>query len=200
MSESDVCDELDELLRCKVRVFTLEQIARTWFSATSGPLSLARKCVAKMAAAGSVSVTKELLHPEVDVTKPLFEWKAGYDERPDLGRVAWKAKSRFRASSTQTVVVRSVEARRGRSTELLHDVMLSGVFLNLRKADPTIVRSWTHEDHLSPACRKAFGSRVPDAVLHGDTCALLIEIIGSYDKRRLKETFTSWRSFTFRFY
>jgi hypothetical protein len=200
MNESNVLDQLDELLRCKVRVFTLEQIARTWFPDAKAPLSAARKCVAKMAATGSASVTTEHLHPEVDVSRPLFEWRPGSDEPPDLGRVAWKAKSRFRSAPLRTLVVRSVDAKAGRSTELWHDLMLSQVFLNLRQADPSIVRRWTHEDHLSPESRVAFGNRVPDALLREETSNMLIECIGSYDKRRLDDTFTSWRSFPFRLY
>lgn len=188
------------LLTSSVRVLTTSQIARTWFLGKPSPLGSARRLVKRLVRAGEVCQSVEMLPPEIDVRTPLLEWNPGSDNLPDLGRLSWQARSRFQATPNRTQLVRHATTRPLRKTELMHDVLVSQVFLNLIQRDPSNFLAWTPEDDVPPDACFRYGNRLPDGVLTGPGGEVLIECIAAYDKRRLAATFEAWKHLPFRFY
>jgi len=189
-----------EMLERHTPVLTVPQIARSWFSCTHEPLKVAGRFVRRLAKHGVVQIASEMLHPELDVSEPLLSWEPTMDESPDLGRVAWRAKARFSEAPTRTVVARLAGKEPRRTTALIHDVMLAGVFLDYLRQDASVAERWRSERDFSPSELPRFGNRLPDAVLREENHEVLIDCIGSYDKRRLTQTFEAWKNFYFRFY
>jgi hypothetical protein len=200
MPFSRASEDVGYVLAEKVRVLTLNQIRDLWFADSKDPSGTARRFIRKLVASGVVLSTTEMLYAEPNVSKPLLEWEPTSEEEPDLGRLSWKACSRHKGPPVRTVVVRIADARQCRATSLMHDVMLSRIFLNHLHLDPTVFARWTHEDQMRATDRVRFNHRVPDALLREEDRDVLIECISSYDKRRLTETFNAWRPYPFRFY
>lgn len=172
----------------KVRVLTREQIARTWFGHVQGPARSAAVCVRNLDSHDFVRVSSAMLHPEIDVSRPLFSFRPG-DEEPDTGRLSWWARRRFTKSPVRTVIVTPGPGlvlgslRHLRSTEILHDTLVASLFLSLVDKDARVFERWSLEDLLAGR----FTGKIPDAVLITDHGEVVIEVIGAYSARKVAE-------------
>ena len=181
-----------------------EQIARTFFSHTADPKRSAATLVRRMAGEGLVNSNIAILHPEVNCMTPLFEFHPG-DRSPDFEMLAWRAKSRFRKPPIRTNVVTAgakliptALQRPVRRTELLHDTILSAVFLQLVTTDHAAFDKWQHEDARRDATVP--GDKVPDAVLREKDTLVFIECIGSYAGHKIKSIHEAFQHVPYRFY
>lgn len=188
----------------KVRVLTVPQIARTFFQHTKVPTRSAREVLRIMASHGLVTLQTAMIHPEFDVSTPLHEYQPG-DDPPDFGRVSWRAQSRFTEAPVRTGIVSAgsrliptARRRALRTTEILHDTILSAVFLNLVSANPSVYDRWNHEDARVGGI--ACGSNIPDAVLSQEGGLIVIECIGAYSADKIRAIHTAFEHLPYRLY
>lgn len=185
----------------KVRVFRTEQVARWWFSHTKHPKRGAMDCVRALARAGLIKLRQAMLHPEVDLLKPLFE-HLPHEPEPVYGKISWQAKSRFHFPPVRTCVITAgpkldPNPRPLRSTELLHDTMVTEVFLRLLAREDDALDRWVHED----AFFRDGSSCVPDAVwLSPQGEATLIECIGAYSARKIERLCAAYATLPYKLY
>jgi hypothetical protein len=183
--------EVIDVLSKRVRVLTLDQIARTWFSDARDPREATRQALRRAERDHLIQVHLGMAHPEVKLTTPLYSWRPGTQETtPHFGRLAWKAKRRFSLPPTRTTYVTArregilavgsaIRPRPIRKTELTHDIHVAQLYLNLREQDPESVTRWVSED----ALHRETGERT-DALIAGDE-HVLIEFIGAYSSEKL---------------
>lgn len=183
---------LDTLVR-RVRVLTLEQIARTWFAHTVTPRRHADIRLARLERAGLIYRDSMIAHPELLLDAPMAVWNPG-DAPPALRRISRLAASRwFAPARTQKLVVASRMAgtwlggrggRWPRPSELSHDISLAGVFLRLRAQQPELVMAWISEDLLGRAGFRGEDRR-PDALIVTPEVRMAVELAGVYRVQKL---------------
>lgn len=189
----DLTDRDTELLRAltqRVRVFTLAQVARTWWPESQDGQGLARRRLRALEDGGLVTLTSLIAHPEIDLAGPLSSWQPGLPE-PDFGPVARELARRWTEPERQTLcVVASEEAasvvggsggRTPRDSEATHDIHLAAVYLRMAEKLPTRASSWRAEASLA----KGQGVKVPDAMVRDGKYDTAIEFGGSYSAEKL---------------
>lgn len=187
--------EILAALCTKVRLFTLGQIARTWWAETKDAEAAARRRLSKLAEGELVQRQRVLAAPLPLLEAPVMAWRPG-QAVPDCGAAAWLLQSRWtrgpRATSVYTAT-RLATRRYGGSAaskmkatfQATHDLGVSQMYLNLLTNKPEQAELWVSEDTLAPYRRK---QKLPDAVLAkraGDRPQLVLEFGGQYDKRRV---------------
>lgn len=183
---------LDTLVR-RVRVLTLEQIARTWFAHTVTPRRHADIRLARLERAGLIHRDSMIAHPELLLDTPMAAWNPG-DAPPALRSISRLAASRWLApAQSQKLVVASRMAgtwlggrggRWPRPSELSHDITLAGVFLWFRTHEPDWATAWISEDLLG---REGFRGedRRPDALIITPEVRVAVELAGVYRVEKL---------------
>lgn len=156
-------------LALRVKVLTVGQTARTWWSNERAAVTLCRKHLRQLAGRGLVEVFTMMAHPETDLPEPLAVWQPGLDS-PDFGSVSYRAKRRWKDASRRTDLVIVTErgasphggaaGRRLRVSEATHDVHLAAVYLRMRRELPTRARSWLSEAAIAAG---ALGERPPSS-------------------------------------
>ena len=188
--------ELLQILTHKVSLLTFEQIAEAFYSHTSDPIRQARKRLKKLIHAGYVEKHTMLAHPPLELTDPVYRHKPG-DEKPDLGKIAYKISQRWRkvlrpidvamaTRQSRRIFGGYTSQLRPRASERSHDLSLSQVFLHFR-AQNDLGAKWQGEGELRAKGISA-GTHIPDARLVGaaaDGSDVFIEFGGSYVKRKL---------------
>jgi hypothetical protein len=179
----DRADEaIVDVLSRRVRVLSIEQVARTWCPESGKPCQRARNLVAALSRRGLVTSVTLLARPEITPTEPLAIWQPGLSE-PDFGAVAWKLQSRRRRQAAVTTpCVIAASKRPPRETEVTHDLHLAAVFLLMCQELPTRAASWTFEDDLADS-----GQRLPDALVTDGKSKTVIECGGEYGRERLED-------------
>jgi hypothetical protein len=190
-------NEILRALTLKVRLFSLEQIAATWWQITRTGRDNARKRIALLSERGLIHRLHPLSRPLPAPERALVAWSPG-DETPDHSALAWVLKTRFLAPARKTtcyVATRRAAALFGGNApgelkhehQTTHDLGLAAVYLVFRKEHPEREEEWLGEDVLRPHYRR---KKLPDAVLASSPSAtpeMLIEFGGAYDRRRLEE-------------
>jgi hypothetical protein len=190
--------ELLETLALRVKVLTVEQIARTWWSDETAPVTRCRKHLRRLAGRGLVEVFPMMAHPEVDLTEPLAVWQPGLDS-PDPGSASYQAKQRWKDASHQTDLVIVTEqgasphggaaGRCPRVSEATHDVHLAAVYLRMRRELPTRARSWLSETAIAAGALgerpPGSGEKQPDALVRDGRGRTAIEFVGDYTPAKL---------------
>lgn len=176
----------------RVRLFTVDQIARTWFNSRRA----ARARLGTLETAGYVHMRDALLHPELALEGPVAAWQP-MQPTPPFGRIAHRLRTRWTGVVTpETVVVVSqgaatefggVPAPPLRTDELTHDAHLAAVYLLYRRDQPELARTWIGE-RIIKKTRPARSGPVPDASIRDGRQRRFIEFAGAYPKDRL-ETF-----------
>lgn len=188
--------ELLEALTHKVRLLTVDQIARTWWPHTSRPKNNAKKRLRKLEQQGLVRIEAVMARPEIKLTGPEFSWLPGGEE-PNFGPIAYRLKNRWKSPLVPTeIVIATLLAKRQfggymggrmpRESETTHDIHLAQVYLRLRKDQPEMMDGWVSE-----ARQYAEGGgknqRLPDVIIRdGNVTREVIEFGGAYSKQKLQ--------------
>lgn len=193
--------EVIEALTRRVRLLTLAQIARTWWPEATGPLTLARRRLDRLAAAGYLESADRLARPEIRLAKPLARWKPGRPV-PDAARISHLGRSRFTdAPRTHRIFWASprtmrehvgIRTRAPRTNEISHDLHLAQVFLRLRDDRPELAIGWTAEWMPAPRAgrRSSTASKKPDALVRTRDKVIAIEFVGHYTPHTITEFHT----------
>ena len=183
---------LDTLTQ-RVRVLSLAQVARTWFSGAAEPLRNAERRLRGLAARGLVERFVMSARPELVLLQPLFCW-APREPGPEFDRLAYRLEARWTAPAVPTRLIIASRAagtwlggfagRRPRRSEVSHDLTLAGLYLRRLAERPELRELWLSEARLR---RLGYGddARLPDAMVRGhDTCTV-VEVGGTYSARKL---------------
>ena len=183
--------EILHALTHRVRVFTLPQVARTWWRGTSQAEPEARRRARQLEGAGLVSVVPLIAHPEIQLDAPLVTWQPGLPA-PDASKLASTLARRWPEPERETVcigataeaaaIVGGSGGRLPRDSETTHDIHLAAVYLRMAEELPTRARSWTAEAALA----KGQGVKVPDAVVRDGKYDTAIEFGGTYSTAKLQ--------------
>lgn len=182
-----------ESLSLRIRLIGLRQIADAlWF----GHVANARRRLRQLVAVGLIRREVVPAIPLPELTGPVCTWQPG-SPQPDSGQVSFCLRSRWRQRAMRPTVVYlptgpTVEHFGGRlhhrqiSTQVTHDLGVSGVWLWFRVNAPDLASAWSGEDMFAPQRR---GEPLPDAMLLGPDGepSTLIEFGGSYGPRRIAD-------------
>ncbi len=187
-------EEILLALLSKVRVFSVEQIAKTWWCDSQNSKRAALRRLQRLSVSDLLSIRRVFVRPLPRLEVPLVSWRPRLP-RPRFGPVAWQLQSRWDSpqSSTAICFATTTAAKRlgGLNRQLLnplqvtHDLGTAEVYLQFRIAEPDKARRWVGEDML----RFAKGQKVPDALIEqADRRGFerAIEFGGAYDRRRLE--------------
>ena len=100
----DPTEQLLEALTKRVRLFTIDQAARTWWSHTVRPRNNARKQLRKLEEQGLVELITIMAIPEIDLRTPVLEWQPG-DPSPKFGPIAYQLRTRWKKPLVPTEAV-----------------------------------------------------------------------------------------------
>ncbi len=188
-------NEILSALTLKVRLFSLDQMADAWWTATRSGRDNARKRMSALVRLGLLVRVHPLARPLSDLHAPLVRW-APKEKAPDFTALAWLLESRNNTAPCRTTCY--IASRRAASLfggaaqgelkhdyQATHDLGLAAVYLHFRRHLPERESKWIGEDLLRPHYRR---KKLPDAVLAVAPSAapeLVIEFGGAYDRRRL---------------
>lgn len=177
--------ELLFVLTHRVRVLTVQQVARTWRELSSP------KPLRRLAESGLLIPFSTVAHPELPLERPVIAWHSG--PPPDFAAASHELRSRWKQAAVRTPCLiasraagRSLGGHGGRfprESEETHDIHLAAVFLRLMQASPEDAACWMHEDEIKKE-RDAKGGKLPDAVLCHT--GKVIEFGGAYKKAKLE--------------
>lgn len=129
-----------DTLTARVRLLSLSQIARVFWSGVRDPRVAARKRLAVLERTGFLERLNVLARPELPLPAPVAKWAPG-EAPPNFGAVAYQVQARWEQAPTPTtVVVATARAghwcggqggRRPRTSEITHDLHLAAVYLRL---------------------------------------------------------------------
>ena len=187
--------DIVETLTRRVRLLSVEQIARVWWPEIRS-LRVVRRRLRRLSAAGLVAKAMVNIHPLLDVCSPLVRWTPGEDE-PDFAQIAARAKGRWRLASIpkQLFLATKLAANlfgssAGHLPELTHrdhDLLLGQVYVLYRTTRPAEATRWVGKD-----ARPKAGYRIknPDACLLGSDGQVIrvIQSAGHYSQKQV-ETF-----------
>lgn len=186
---------IHSLLFC-VRLATLDQLARTWWSPSATGRKNAGNRVTSLLRSGWLSTRSVLARPLLPLIAPEQIWNPG-DPAPDFGALAWRLQSRWkqpvqlvRACLASPAAARRLGGpRRGRIKNLCqvtHDLHVSEIYLKRVRHEPALAQTWVGEDVLAPQRRH---QKLPDAVLQTSTGEIfrVIEFGGCYSATRVAQ-------------
>jgi hypothetical protein len=186
--------EILDALSIRVRLFSVAQIARTWWSETADPEANARERLRSLERAGLVSRFTIMSRPELPLEAPVLVWEPGHPA-PDLGAASYKLQSRFSAALEKTsCVIAAARAatvfggyggRFPRQAEQTHDVHVAAMFPKYRSLRPDLIKHWISEEVIKRTRPKIKGEKLPDAMIRTETYERVIEFGGEYGKEKL---------------
>lgn len=175
----------------KVRLMSLEQLARVWWTDSPSPVRSAKKRLRALASAGLLGEAEVLASRMLPLNQPVFSWEPGSDG-PDAEVVSHVLRSRWHSLPIEPAVVYFPTSRtlsqlggegRGKLVppgQETHDLHVAELYLRLLNRNPELARRWAGEESYRGERR---GEKRPDAMLldeHGDP-DFVIEFAGSYD-------------------
>jgi hypothetical protein len=180
-----------QLLTTQVRVASDDQLARV--------VGASRSIRPRLRVLGADCLLRRasLVVARPPVARPLADFRPG-DAAPDCGAIAWRLQVRWRTASNRRLTINWATARAARlfggvggrlrqPFQVAHDLVVTDVYLQRSRRDPSTGRRWLGEDVYRRRAGRGAHRKVPDAVLLDDsgevTCAL--EIGGLYSARRL---------------
>lgn len=185
-------------LSTKVRFFTLDQIADSWWSTSNSGRRAARTTMTRLAAQGLLAGRQLPAHPELPLDSPVHEWEPGAPA-PDFGALAYRLQARWTQSLTTLTIYHATRKTASRfggyggdmkfPLQATHDLHVSRIYLRLLKDAPDAAQEWVSEETLSRTLRPKRGDKLPDAALvHPDGgMRLVIEFGGAYDRARVEK-------------
>jgi hypothetical protein len=199
--------ELLEALARRVRVFSVPQVARTWWPDADDGRRAALARLRTLASEGCVDLDHAHVHPELELREPVVSWAEGLPE-PDFGPVAYKLQSRWRErvrAETIVTIARAAAPEFGgypspalRTDEITHDVHLAAVYLRYREHSPALASDWVNE-RVIRRTRPVRGGPLPDAMIRSSSVQRVVEFGGAYSKRRVRifHAFCSAKGFAY---
>jgi len=186
--------EMLATLTNRVRVMTLDQVARTWWSEKQWGVSRAKKALCELADAGWVNFHDATSRPICRLQHPLFSWQPA-DSEPDFSRLSQQLHRRAMVPAEIVPVVYATSKSNSlfgegtlpkvKPTQMTHDLHVAEIFLTYRAAG---LRSseWVGEDQFPyswPIQQR------PDAILVDRRGVVIraIEYGGDYSTERLDE-------------
>lgn len=170
------------------------QVSR-WWSHSVTPKSLANRRLRELKRAGLVSLSRILAMKPPRIEERLARWQPGAP-LPDFGAISWESKKRWsRRAEVMTLVTATKAAAnrfggsggsRPRDVEVSHDLGVAETYLFFREHDPRAM-SWVSEASLK---RRGAGKNkepLPDALVSDGSLSIVIEFVGRYSTKRLKE-------------
>lgn len=188
-------EQILDVLSDKVRLLALGQMARIWWA--PGAVQTARKRLRKLEEAGLIGRARVLANPMLELSAPLFSWKAGR-EAPDVDALAYTLETRWDSAppelttiyfATRAAVNRADGCQAGffaHPDDAAHDLHVSELYLQLLTKHPELVPLWRSEDALPEP--EPFGFK-PDAAFLNEAgdIRLYIEFGGRYKATRLSK-------------
>lgn len=185
--------QIVETLALRVRVLTVEQIARTWFGSNGDPVREAGRRIRRLESHGLVERFTALARPELPLRAPLWSWTPGHAP-PCCTALATQLARRWRAPLVATRLVVATKAagvsiggaggRRPRASELSHDITLAAVYLNRLGRLAADGDNWISEARL-PGLGYGDHACLPDAVVESHGRQAAVEVGGAYSARKL---------------
>lgn len=193
--------EIFEALTKRVRVLSVQQIARTWWADSH---RVAQNRLRGLATDGLLQIQSLPAHPELCLEEPVSVWTPGAPN-PDFGSISYQLQSRWREHPVLTACVSASKlaakrfggygGRPPRSVERTHDIHMARVFLLYRERHPELVREWVFEEQVKTERRQALRNaeldyssveqKLPDAFLRSASGTKVIEFGGAYGKDKL---------------
>lgn len=194
-----------EILQClthKVRVFTIPQLARTWWPTSAHAEANAQARIKLLAENGLAERLTILAHPEIELPAPIAIWKVG-DPAPNLGAASWALRSRWAKPPIRTQCLVATKragiyfggnggGRLPRRSEQTHDIHMGALFLQFRELLPELIPYWVSEETLRAESPER-GEKVPDAMIRTGDSRRIIEFGGAYPKKKLESFHTYCR-------
>lgn len=191
--------EILEALTKRVRVFTLSQIARTWWNTSADSDSVAGSRLQRLATENLIHLERASAHPELALEIPVATWKPG-DCEPNFGAISYRLQSRWSSHPVLTACVSASKlaatrfggfgGRPPREVERTHDIHLSHVYLRYRLEHPELLSTWVYEEETKFERRLSegkpkFGEKLPDVFLRAGADVRVVEFGGAYGKDKL---------------
>lgn len=187
---------LHALTHC-VRLFSIQQIFRSWWNKSSDNSTAVRDRIRTLSSDGWISRATVFVRPLPSIQKPLFAWKPK-QPAPSCHALAWKSQSRWnQAAESTAVIVASNKASRhffGKNARGLrqgfqtaHDLGVAEVYLQFRRDRPELLPLWRGERTIAPLRRRR---KVPDAVIADETLwppQFIVEFAGAYSAERIEQ-------------
>ncbi|RIK85627.1 MAG: hypothetical protein DCC67_03645 [Planctomycetota bacterium] len=176
-----------------VRVLSLEQVARVWWSSDADAARWRLRAFVDQ----DLLLARRFLGVQLGpLPSPLAVWQPGV-MRPDFGPIAWTLETRWSAAPQRTVIYYAARrvsqlfggvrtGRIARPFQVAHDLAVAEMFFAVCRRRIEVDRLWVDEDRLAPFRR---GEKLPDAILAPAPYALpslVLELGGRYGKRRLQ--------------
>lgn len=185
--------EILAALATRIRVLTVDQIARTWWQDSRDSTDNARKRLRVLSAGGWLSIHRLPAHPELRLSEPAFTWEL-QEPPPDSGALAYRLQRRWAEHLTLTSFATATakcarrfdgRARPPRQVERTHDIHVAAIYLLYRARDPHVLTGWISEDVLRAEHRRD-SERIPDAILRLGHRKRAIEFGGAYPKAKIE--------------
>lgn len=196
MAELTVRDtEIIRALTEHIRVFSVGQIARTWWGTSKNAVQNTADRLRVLEHDGLVELHRAPAHPEIEITAPVLTWQPG-DEEPDLGATSYRLQRRWNQHPTMTLCVYASRqamnrfgghgGRPSREIERTHDIHMSAVYLLYRDRSPEKLTGWVFEERIKQERKREKFERLPDVILRSPgEPERAIEFGGAYSKAKL---------------
>lgn len=183
-----------ECVSFKVRMLSLEQVARTWWGETSEPRRFAGRRMGELVAAGLLVRQQVLARPILPLLEPVVTWRPD-TAGPDVGAAAYRLQSRWtKAPETTAVYLASPKTLgqlggAGGKLPVLgqetHDLHVAEIYVKRLGDCPEDAAAWAGEEIFKTTRR---GEKLPDAVLQdaAGRPRRVIEFGGDYDAERVR--------------
>lgn len=194
-------NEILDALTLRVRVLTVEQITRTWWSGLRHGRRAAVRRLEVLELAGSIHTFDMLAHPELSLESPIGHWRPGAPT-PDFDELAYRLGKRWALPPIRhTAVIATRKSgrlyggwggRHPRPTERTHDLHMAAVFLRKRMLEPAIAGNWISEEKLrerGKGARTREKLHLPDAIVTRPR-RTAIEFGGAYRVEKLRSFHT----------
>jgi hypothetical protein len=191
--------EILEALTHKVRVLSLDQIARTWWEKSAAARRVAGGRLRILAEDGLLHVEHAPAHPELALERPVAVWQPT-GAPPDFGAISYRLKSRWKNHPVRTTCVSASKTaanrfgghggRLPREIERTHDIHMAQVYLLYRLREPELLPDWVFEERIKSERRRGSrrstpGEKLPDAILRSSSGTKVVEFGGAYEKEKL---------------
>lgn len=191
--------EILQVLTRRVRVLSIQQVARTWWPGASE--TAAENRLKLLAKDEFILLERGPAHPELELSGPVAEWNIG-DIDPDVGAIAYRLQSRWKehpkltlcasASAKSSQQFGGHGGRMPRTVERTHDIHMAAVFLHYRRCHPELVFGWTFEEKTrkerireTGRNRPEPGEKLPDVIIQTTTGRKVVEFGGAYGKDKV---------------
>jgi DNA-binding Lrp family transcriptional regulator len=186
--------EILTALASRVRMFSVEQLARTWWGEAKSPAPAALKRLRELERLELLRRFTVMAHPELPLQRPAVSWSPGQAD-PEAGAVAYQLQTRWtlpHVSTTVFMASRKAANHFGgdvrtppKEVEQTHDVHVSTMFLWYRANAPADAALWHSEAWIKKSRPDAPGEKLPDAMIRRASSTKVIEFGGAYPKERL---------------